>query len=419
MKFAAIGMLLLSMIAVFMVYITRPAVADDGKGRLLTIHDRGQEKVILTEAKTVEEALKDADILIDQYDAVEPALDEHLVAKEYSINIYRARPVTIVDGFKRYRVVTAYQTAEQIINDANVSLYPEDITRLERSDDIVGDGAGLKLSIDRADEVTLSLYGSSSKVRTQAETVGGLLEEKNIVLGPKDRVYPDSSEQISAGTSVKVWREGIQTIAVEESIPFSVERIYDADRNVGYKAVKTAGKKGKKSVTYQIEIKNGVEVSRKIITELTIDKPTTQVEVVGVAGGVTTSATENEKIAWQFFIDQGFTTVQTAGIMGNLMQEHRFNTSDAGPNVGLGIAQWLGGRRAVLLSKPNPFSIYTQLEYIMQEFRTNESLAYRKIKAATTVEEATRAFQNYYERCGICMESQRIAYALGFLSRYR
>lgn len=417
-KFAAIGILLLSFIAVLLVYVVRPAVADDGSGRLVTIHDRGQETVILTEAKTIKEALEDAEVAINQHDAVEPALDEQLVAKEYNVNIYRARPVTIEDGAWRHKVITAYQTPEQIIADAGIKLYPEDTTSLKRSNDIVGDGAGLKLSIDRAEEVTLSLYGSPSKIKTQADTVGGLLEEKNITLGEKDRVFPGVPEKIHAGMSIKVWREGISTIAVVEAIPFSVDRIYDADRNVGYKAIKTAGKKGKKSVTYQIEIKNGIEVSRKAIAQLTIDRPTTQIEVIGIGGGITTTPTENEKITWNFFIDQGFTAEQTAGIMGNLMQEHRFSTSDAGP-AGFGIAQWLGGRRAGLLAKPNPTSIYTQLEYIMQEFRTTESLAYRMIKAATTVEDATRAFQNYYERCGICVESTRIQYAYGFLSRYR
>src|SRR3990167_9928557 len=34
----------------------------------------------------------------------------------------------------------------------------------------------------------------------------------------------------------------------------------------------------------------------------------------------------NEDVVWNFLIAQGFTKVQTAGIMGNLKQEHQFRT---------------------------------------------------------------------------------------------
>jgi len=47
--------------------------------------------------------------------------------------------------------------------------------------------------------------------------------------------------------------------------------------------------------------------------------------------------------------------------MGNLMQEHHFNTD------GDGLAQWTGGRKANLLSRPEPYNIYTQLDFLMWE----------------------------------------------------
>src|SRR4051812_42139356 len=66
-------------------------------GRLITIHDRDTEKVILSNAGTIADAVKDAGISLDSHDAVEPALTQKLIASEYQINIYRARPVTVVD----------------------------------------------------------------------------------------------------------------------------------------------------------------------------------------------------------------------------------------------------------------------------------------------------------------------------------
>ena len=128
------------------------------------------------------------------------------------------------------------------------------------------------------------------------------------------------------------------------------------------------------------------------------------------------SAGNNEAITWNFLIGQGFTRNQTAGIMGNLQQEHNFKTDDV-PG-GLGIAQWMGGRRANLIAQGNYLDINVQLNFMMSELNGPEAAAGRAIRAAQSVEGATVAFQNLFERCGMCHESQRINYAYSILSRY-
>lgn len=255
--------------------------ASDESGRLMTIHDRGEDKLILTEAATIGAALAEAGITLDSKDAVEPAVDEKLVASEYQVNIYRARPVTIVDGPMRQKVVTPYQTPERIIKDAGITLYPEDATVLSRSDNIIADGAGLQLTIDRATVFSLNLYGATTQVRTQGATIGDMLKEKNVTLGANDRVSIPLSGTLTAGIEVKVWREGKQTITAEEVVNFDTEQIRDADRAPGYKEVKTAGVTGLKKVTYEIEIKDGVEVARNEIASLVTKPAVQQVEVIG------------------------------------------------------------------------------------------------------------------------------------------
>lgn len=275
----AIALLLFGMFMV--ISAIRPAQAQAGQGRLITIHDRGEEKVILTQAATIAEALKEAEVIVDTHDAVEPALDEKLVAQEYNVNIYRARPVTVVDGPIRSKIITAYQTAEQIAKDANVELYPEDIPELDRSQNIMSDGAGLSVTIDRATEFTFDLYGSTTVARTQAETVGEMLEEKGIELGANGRASVALDTPVTPGLDIRVWREGRQTVTVEESVAFEVEEIKDADRVLGYKEVRAAGKTGLQNVTYEIVIKDGEEVARTKIAAIQTKAPEKQVVVVG------------------------------------------------------------------------------------------------------------------------------------------
>ena len=278
----SVSLAVLGLLAVFFGSLAaRPAHATDQTGRLITVHDRGKETVFLTQADTLKDAFKQEGIEVDSHDAVEPSMDEKLVASDYQVNIYRARPVTVIDGATRLKVVTPYQTAEQIIADVGITLYPEDTTTLTRSTDILGDGPGLELRINRATPLVLDLYGKQTNIRTQGKTVGEMLKEKGITLSDKDRASLPSSTPITSGMEVRVWREGKQTINIDEDVAFDVKKVEDADQLVGYKAVQTAGANGKRSVTYEIEVKDGKEISRTEIASLVTQPAQTEVDVIG------------------------------------------------------------------------------------------------------------------------------------------
>lgn len=127
---------------------------------------------------------------------------------------------------------------------------------------------------------------------------------------------------------------------------------------------------------------------------------------------------DNESIVWNKLIEAGYTRNQTAGIMGNLMQEHRFKTDDV-PG-GLGIAQWMGNRRANLMAKANYTDINVQADFLIEELRGVENRAHNSIVANDSLENAVYAFQNQFERCNpvYCMGAQRVAYAYEILNRH-
>ncbi len=409
------GWWLLALTLVFALFWTAHNTAAEsteklGGNRLVTIHDRGQEQTVVTKATTVRGALKDAEIEVSNIDVTEPQIDTPIKSGHFNVNVYRARPVVVEDGASRARVMTAAQSPAAIAKAADTTLYDEDTTKLERVDDVLVDGgAGLKLSIDRATAFTFVLYGKPIQARTQSTTVGAMLTEKGVKLGKDDGVSLPYETPITSGMTVSVWRNGVQTVTIEEDIAMPVRQIYDVNQPVGYKQVQTAGKVGKKQVTYEINTQNGKEVSRKEIQSVPTAQPTEQVEVIGAK---TTSPAENETIAWNFFIAQGFTRNQTAGIMGNLQQEHGFRTD------GDGIAQWTGGRLSNLLSRPNPRNIQTQLDFLMSELNGSYSKVKTNLMAASTVEQSVVVFQNQYERCGICAESSRVQFAYQILGRH-
>jgi uncharacterized protein YabE (DUF348 family) len=256
-----------------------------GGGRLVTFYDRGQEKVILTHAGSVRDALKDAAISVAPEDIVEPGRDSELVATDYVVNIYRARPMIVVDGPVRQKIMTAAQTARDITKAAGVELHDEDRTVLAASNNIAADGASVTLTIDRATPLTLKLYGTVMATYSQATTVGEMLDQKGVKLAASDTVSPGRNTPLTAGMTVEIWRDGVQTATVEEPIDFSVRTVFDADRPVGYHAVQTPGVKGKKNVVYEITASSGKEIGRKAIQGVTVEEAKEQVEIVGTKPG--------------------------------------------------------------------------------------------------------------------------------------
>lgn len=261
--------------------------------RLVTIYDRGQEQTIVTKATTVRDVLREAKVQVSDIDITEPAVETEISGRQYNVNVYRARPVVVEDGATRARVMTAAQGPVQIAKAADVTLYAEDNTKMERVNDVLADGgAGLKMVIERATPFEFVLYGKPVEARTQAKTVGEMLKEKDVVLGPDDGVSPAASTPITAGMKVSVWRNGVQTVTVEEKVSMPVHQIHDMDKPIGYRFVKEEGKAGTKQVTYVIEMRDGKEVKRKKIQSVVTEKPIEQVEIVGAKNNYSSSLNE-------------------------------------------------------------------------------------------------------------------------------
>lgn len=331
---------LLSLGSVFAFVKKDAFAAVDSEERLVTIYDRENQKSIVTTALTVADALKQANIKLDDNDIVEPARDEALVAASYRVNIYRARPVIVVDGSTRQKIMTPYQTAKQIAQSAGVTVYPEDNTDLRLTTNMLADGAGLEMVITRAKAINVDLFGKNLVLRTQGKTVNEFLKDKKITLGDKDRVSLPLDTPITEGMSLRVWREGKQTVSEEQSINFDVERIKDADKLVGYKSIRTPGVLGKRNVTYEIEIQNGQEVSRKEIASVVLSPASKQVEVVGSKVAYVPYSGSGQKTDWMR--DAGIAESDWGFVDYIIQKESGWNPNSVNRNSGAcGLAQAL------------------------------------------------------------------------------
>lgn len=250
---------------------------------VIVSHDK-QEQTVPTRAATVGELLPKIGITLNKGDVVEPSADTAITDDNFRVNVYRATPVTIIDGGQRIVTFSAATTGRSIAKQVGVQVFPEDELTLEPTTNFVLDQTiGARVVINRAVPVNLNLYGTPLSTRTHAKTVKDLLKEKKIRLAADDNVQPSMDAPITPNTQVFVLRHGIQIVSVEQSIPMPQQTIQDDSLSFGTTAVRQQGAPGKQVITYQVQTINGKEVSRQQIQQVVTVQPVTQIVAQGKA----------------------------------------------------------------------------------------------------------------------------------------
>ncbi len=244
----------------------------------------GETRPVPSRAKTVQDFLSRADIQLHPNDRVEPEMDTLIDTDKFHVNIYRARPVTIIENGKKIFALSAGATPRSVVRQAGVKVYPEDKIESEMPTELLRDGMGMKVTIDHATPVIINLYGSKLDIRTHTHSVGELLKEKKIKLKEGDSIKPKLDAPIEPGMQVFVYRSGTEVKSVEEEIPIPIEIIEDSSLSVGSRAIRQAGTPGKRVVTYEITLLNGKEVGRRKIQEVIAIPPVKQIIARGPQG---------------------------------------------------------------------------------------------------------------------------------------
>ena len=142
----------------------------------------------------------------------------------------------------------------------------------------------------------------------------------------------------------------------------------------------------------------------------------------GGRAGAAAGNTANAQRAMAYFISQGYTPAQAAGIVGNLQAESgaNLNTSAVGDSgKAVGIAQWHPDRQANFAKFSGKAigksSLEEQLAFIAHELKTTEAGAGSRLKGASSAQDAAAVFDQFYERSSGDARRQRMVNAQALL----
>lgn len=275
--------LVLGLLSCLLFLIFGGSTVEGADVKRVQVYVDGNKKTLPTRAQTVGELLQRINIQLGKNDIVEPGVNSPIREDDLHINVYRAKPVTVIDSDgKTVSAKIASTTPENLAEKAGFKLYPEDEASVAAPDRAINDGVvGELITIDRATPLNLNLYGNKAAIRTQADTVGGLLTEKGIYLKEKDKVIPGPSTPIKKGMDVLVLRNGKQIINQVEKIAPPVDTQYDATLDAGTIKVIDPGKPGKRQVTYEVVFAHDKEVGRRQIQSVVLEQPKKRVVIEG------------------------------------------------------------------------------------------------------------------------------------------
>lgn len=249
--------------------------------RLVTVHADGVSRTIATNEPTVKQAVAKFGISLSSKDKTEPSLETRIRGADFTINLYRARPVTVVDGANTYTITTAERSPKTIAQKAGFVTNSEDEFNFQRSDDPFAGAPGTQMVIQRSKSIFLDLYGVTKPTNTHETTVGDFLQDRNLKLDPGDELNLPRQARITDGMTISIAQVGRTVETIEEPAAFEEERINDAQQPTSYKKIQTPGKNGKKLVTYETVTRNGGAPTRSVIKEVITEAPVKQVVIVG------------------------------------------------------------------------------------------------------------------------------------------
>ena len=198
-----------------------------------------------------------------------------VVAEEYTgHNVFAVN----LDNTNKIEIKTKKGTVREVLIANDIPFSADD--RVEPGLDTRVNG-GETINIYKAREITI-VDGNTTTVRkTTYKKVEDILKELNITLGEKDEVTPGLKSEVATVDTIQIARTGKTTETKKEVIKFETKEEKDDSKFVDEKVTKVEGKNGEKEVTYNVVREKGKEVSREVASEKVITEATAKVVVVG------------------------------------------------------------------------------------------------------------------------------------------
>ncbi|HAQ08418.1 MAG TPA: hypothetical protein DCR24_13205 [Bacillus bacterium] len=285
----------------------------EGTKKTVALTMDGQERVIKTHADTIQDIFNDLDISLRSEDYLSLAANTE-VKNNLAIVWKPARQVEVIQDQEKKTYWTAADTVEDFLKEQNIVINEHDQLNLNPDAKLKKD---MKIAIQRAFPLKLVVGGKEQDVWSTSTTVADFLLQQGITLNELDRVEPELKQTVTEDAVINVIRVEKVTDVVEEPINFAVITKNDSNLEKGKQKVVTDGLNGLLSKQYEVILENGKEVSRKLVSEKKMKEKQDKVVAMGTKVIVAqVSRGTSEPAGKEFYVSSTAYTASCNGCSG-------------------------------------------------------------------------------------------------------
>jgi uncharacterized protein YabE (DUF348 family) len=175
------------------------------------------------------------------------------------ISILRAVPVTLeLSQGSEHQLQTPARTVGEALNEANVQLYLADRITPSLASPIA---PGMVITVEQSLPINIDVDGRTIRTRTLRNQVGEVLNDLGVALVGEDYTQPALDAPVAADSTVKVIRVHEEILVEQEAIPYETVKIPDPEMELDTSTVKE-GESGIQQKRTVIRYENGQEVAR-------------------------------------------------------------------------------------------------------------------------------------------------------------
>nr|WP_308298901.1 ubiquitin-like domain-containing protein [Streptomyces sp. GESEQ-35] len=264
------------------------------KDKAIELSVDGQPRTLHTFADDVTELLAEEGVEMGAHDVVAPAPGAALASGD-EVEVQYGRPLRLTLDGQRHEVWTTARTVKAALKQLGVRAEGAYVST-SRLRTIGREGLALDVRTERS--VTVMADGRARTVRTNAATVGEVVEEAGVSLRGQDTTSVAPGSFPRDGQTVSVLRITRTKEVRDEAIPVEIRRVEDPSLFEGTEVVDRAGQAGLRRITYVLRTVNGVKQKPRRVKDEVVREARDRVVKVGTKP-MPTSVQGADGLNWQ------------------------------------------------------------------------------------------------------------------------
>lgn len=182
-----------------------------------------------------------------------------------------------VDG-KEVQVQSYSRSVGDLLKSRGITLMPQDEVTPALSTKL---RENMRIVVNRVIQLAVTVDGRTDQIFCCRRTVGEVLKEKNIFIGPQDLVEPALDAPVGDGAKIKIVRVLVKEETKEVPVSPATRREADPHLASGLERVVQAGKNGLEKQCWQVICHDGREVERRLVERSAVRAAVDRVVRVG------------------------------------------------------------------------------------------------------------------------------------------